>query len=84
MSAHKNSVKQKILDTFRHFRVGADEILPQNSILYTLRQNLTPPEERVFDEVVEEMVNEGLIRHADSDLGGWFLTEAGENLVYPR
>jgi hypothetical protein len=73
---HKVSVRNKILDTFSQFKIAADDILPQNSIDCTLHQNLTPPEDRVFDEVVEDMVKEGLMREADGGLGGWFLTEA--------
>lgn len=78
----KDAVRAKVLGAFRRFKVGADEVLPQGSIDLTVTQSLTPPERRVFDEVVEEMVRDGLIAHSDSALGGWGLTEAGEALVY--
>ncbi len=44
---------------------------------------MTPPEERVFDEVVEEMVRDGLMVQSKSEIGGWILTEQGEKVVYP-
>ncbi|MBL9028183.1 MAG: TIR domain-containing protein [Myxococcales bacterium] len=77
------AVRRKVLEAFRHFKVSANQVLPQNSILYWLHPKLTPPEERVLDEVAEDMVRDGLIAHSDSALGGWVLTEEGEKLVYP-
>lgn len=78
----EQSVRELVFDTFRGYKIGANEILPDNVIDAVLRPKLTPPQRRALNGVIEGMVAEGLITVTDEGVGGWFLTEAGEELVY--
>jgi ribosomal protein S19E (S16A) len=78
--AAEDQVRQRILDVFRAFNIGAGEVLPEQSLEMRL-VHFPPPERRLVDQVLDQMISDGLVEELQSP-PGLVLTEKGEALVY--
>lgn len=82
MSGIEDRVRDQVLGIFRAFNVGAEEYLPEQSLMGNI-MDFTPPERQVVDQVVEEMILEGIVEEVESP-PGLRLTQKGQKIAYDQ
>ncbi len=77
----KDRVKNCILDWFRKMNAEAGNVLsPRQFNSLILQCNFNPKEKKVIHEVINELVDEGLIEIKDQEK--FVLTKKGEDFLY--
>ena len=75
----KNSVRADILGFFVASRADAGDVLNPNSFYHQCMSHWNPKQNKAFDLVVAELINEGLVEDKNGSLA---LTKKGVDYIY--
>lgn len=79
-SSPKDEVKDLILNWFKKMNSKAGHVMDQRNLLQSVSMKLNPKQDKVADEAINELVQDGLIEVKDNKL--LVLTEKGVDHIY--
>ena len=77
----KFSIRAELLGKFNMMRATTNDVLPVQWLYDTYLPTLSPKEEKIFEEVISEMLTEGVIEYAGGAKPTYRLTAKGEDLL---
>lgn len=81
LEAIKLAIKDELLGKFRAMRANAGDILPSSWLHDDYLPSLSTKEEKAFEEIINEMLAEGLIEYIGGPKPTYRLTEKGKNIL---
>lgn len=78
----KEELKQTIMHVFEQQNLRANEIIPMRYWYFTFLRSLNPKEQDLFEECVNELIDEGKIVYEKEGLECLRLTQEGYNGLY--
>lgn len=77
-----NKLQEIVFDEFRKAKARANHIVPMRKFHFSVIPNLTPPEQDIFNDAVNELINQEFINYEKEGPECLRLTEKGYNRIY--
>jgi hypothetical protein len=82
MNEEVKELAEKVMAKFRDLNYQVDDIL-QSQMVRDIRLSLTPPENKIYDDAIQHLVNNNYITVEGSEMKEQYrLTQAGYNHIY--
>lgn len=77
----KLAIKDEFLGRFRQMNAGEGDVLSMDWLYNDFLPSLSKKEEKILEETISEMINEGIIARADSRATTYQLTRKGQEML---
>jgi hypothetical protein len=77
----KMAIKDEILGRFRSMNAKAGDVLPVGWLYDDFMSNLSAKEQKAFEEIVSEMIKEGLIEYVGGAKPTYAVTRKGLDIL---
>lgn len=77
----KMAIKDEILGRFRSMNAKAGDVLPVGWLYDDFMSNLSAKEQKAFEEIVSEMIKEGLIEYVGGPKPTYAVTRKGLDIL---